>query len=69
MLSDEQMNLDTAEKTLLFQIREELRKHTEILQSLCPVRKDTGHKCKVCGVMYDNKGKMLACLRKHKKEG
>lgn len=27
------------------------------------------HKCKICGKEYDNIGKMLACARRHKKEG
>ena len=30
-------------------------------------RKDT-FKCKVCDKEYENKGKLLACLKKHKKE-
>lgn len=31
--------------------------------------KPVTYTCKVCGQTYDNKGSLLACARKHKKEG
>ena len=38
---------------------------TQIGETTTPER----YICKVCGKEYDNKGKLLACARKHKKEG
>lgn len=56
-------NMSLVEK-LLYNIWQELKenkkvKETEIKQYIC----------KTCGIAYDNKGQMLSCARKHKKEG
>lgn len=68
-------NLNDAEK-LLYDIRAELSRSNEILQAILEcvrpgeIKTDTPkYTCKVCGKTYDNKGKLLACARRHKKEG
>ena len=59
---------------LLWNIWHELKQLNELL-SVRPPAEGAGAKapkkliCKVCKTEYDNAGKMLACLRRHKKEG
>jgi hypothetical protein len=59
-------SLVTNEEKLLFDIFQELK---EINQKLTvrPVAK--GAECKYCGGTHENKGQVLACAKKKRKEG
>jgi hypothetical protein len=57
--------------TLLFDIYDELRKLNE---KLTPIKEEskavpTSVPCKYCGGTHDNKGQLMACARKSKREG
>lgn len=45
-----------------------LRELVEAKQPVRPTAEGTEVKCKVCGEAFENKGKYLAHMRKHKKE-
>lgn len=65
-LKREQM-LDHVE-ILLFDILQELKKLNKE-EAPRPIAKDTGLICKICKTEHENKGKLMACYRKHKREG
>lgn len=63
----------TTEERLLFDILQELREIKQLLQpqevkAVRPIAKGAGFKCKTCGKEFDNKGSLMGCYRKHKKE-
>ncbi|MFA4854189.1 MAG: hypothetical protein WC616_02430 [Candidatus Omnitrophota bacterium] len=53
---------------LLFDILQELKKLNKE-EDPRPIAKGAGLICKVCNTEHENKGKLMACYRKHKKEG
>ena len=71
MLNKDEFVLVRSEPKLLYAIYEELVKLNESVSELCSIAKGTGEKthiCKVCGKEHPNMGKLLACLKGHKKE-
>lgn len=70
MFKIESRDLTSAEARLLFNIQELLIKLSS--KSEQPKKEHSKEKtyiCKTCNTPYPNAGGMLACARKHKKEG
>ncbi|MDP4117668.1 MAG: hypothetical protein Q8873_00545 [Bacillota bacterium] len=65
--------LNSTEKILLYDIRQLLIEQNGLLRSAISVSGAQENQiekiqCKYCGGEHDNKGQMMACARKHKKE-
>lgn len=64
------------EERLLYNIWQELitlnsrheKEKVEVIPNEEENKAITSYKCKVCGKEHDNKGQLLACAKKHKKE-
>jgi hypothetical protein len=82
MLSRDDVVLNSSETKILWGIYETLQEIRDLMGrgATIPVpataeqteekgRPVAAYTCKVCGQTYDNKGSLLACARKHKKEG
>lgn len=64
------------EERLLYNIWQELvmlnskqeKQKVEVIPIENENKAKTSYKCKVCGTEHENKGQLLACAKKHKKE-
>ena len=60
----------TSEQKLLYMILQELKQINSKLNKEKPIEKKiTAKACKYCGEIHENKGQIMACAKKHKKEG
>jgi len=66
----------TTEEKLLFDILQELKQINQKLtkeqpqaETVRPVAKGVEFVCKACNTKHENRGKLMACYKKHKKEG
>ena len=79
MFNIEENNIIGQTNKLLFDILEELKRLNDFLmKNNIPKQDESEAKevkennvltCKICGAKHDNKGKLMACYRKHKREG
>lgn len=58
----------TSEQKLLYMILQELKQMNSKLEKPTE-KKITAKACKYCGEIHENKGQIMACAKKHKKEG
>lgn len=79
MFNIEENNIISQTNKLLFDILEELKRLNDFLMKNNTPKQDESEAkevkennvltCKICGAKHDNKGKLMVCYRKHKREG